>query len=343
MDVTSLQLRAQARVDDVTWGYFQGTADGDLDRDTRAWARWDFVPRVMTGMASIDTSTRIGGALFSSPVVLAPSASQGAMHPDGELATRRAAAAAGLLAGYSFHATVEVERFAAAADAPWWAQAYVLEERFISDGYLRRCAAHGASAIILTVDVPGALADAPFRRVPMSPAVAHRGNYPVDERGRAASVTTASFLTPDDIRRTADVSGLPVWVKGIMTAQDAHRALDAGAAGVFVSNHARRQLAGVAPTAAVLSAVVEGLAGRAPVIVDGGIRSGADAVRALALGAHAAAIGRPIPWALAAGGQTELEFLLSTLTDEIRVTMAALGAARVGDVVSGMVQQAVVA
>lgn len=340
MDFAKLRESARRNLPDDTWAYFSGTAAGDVDRDARAWENWDLVPRVLTGLTAIATSVDIGSQTFATPVMLAPTASQGAAHPDGEIATRRAAAAVGMLAGYSFHATVEVERFAAAADAPWWAQAYVMEERSISDSYLRRCATAGASAVVLTVDVPGSLADAPFRRLPMSAPVADRGNYPRDCHGRAMAVRTESCLTPSEITRTAEVSGLPVWAKGIMTAEDAHRALDAGAAGIFVSNHARRQVAGVAPTAMVLHDVVQGVGGRAPVIVDGGIRSGTDVVRALALGAVAAAVGRPVVWALAAGGQLGLEEVLRTLADEVRVTMAGLGTHSVADISRGMVRPA---
>lgn len=340
MDFSAIRARAQQILPEATWNYFNGTALGDVDHDVRQWSRWDLVPRVLTGITSIDTTVTIGSDTVAAPIVLAPSASQGAAHPDGELATRRAAAATGLLAGYSFHATVEVERFADAADSPWWAQAYVMEDRSISDGYLRRCAAAGASVAVLTVDVPGSLADAAFRRIPMSAPVAKRGNYPKQADGTPIPVLTEPCLNPSEIERTADISGLPVWVKGIMTAEDAHRAIEAGAAGIYVSNHARRQLPGVAPTVAVLPSIVEAVSGRTPIAVDGGIRGGVDVARALALGAGAVAIGRPIPWALAAGGQDALEATLRTIIDELRVTMAALGAGDVASIAPGMVQPA---
>jgi len=341
MDVAELEAAARRQVGDDVWAYFQGTADGDLTKDARAWERWDLVPRVMTGLRAIDTSLSLQEDGFTAPVLLQPTASQGAVHSEGELATRRAAARAGLLVGYSFHATVEVERFADAADAPWWAQAYTMRDRTVSDGYLRRCAAAGAGAIVLTVDVPGNLADAPFRRLPMSAPVAERGNYPRDASG-PVPVETESCIVPADITRTADIAGLPVWVKGVMTADDAHRAADAGAVGVIVSNHARRQLPGVAPTASVLRDVVAGVDGRVPVLVDGGIRSGTDVVRALALGARAVGIGRPVPWALAAGGQLRLERMISTLIDEIRVTMAAVGAGSLDEITDAMIRPAFV-
>lgn len=340
MDFTNFQTAGQERIDAQTWSYFQGVAEGDIDRDTRAWSEWDLIPRVMTGLTEIDMRVTLGGHEFSSPIVLAPSASQAAAHPDGEIATRRAAAKAGMLASYSFHASVEVERFASAADAPWWAQAYVLDDQELYRSYLERCAAAGATAVVLTMDAPGDLADAPFRSLSMSAPVAARGNYPKSDDGLAIPVKMESCLTPDEIRRASDISGLPVWVKGILRAEDANRAIDAGAAGVYVSNHARRQLAGVIPTADVLAEIVAGVDGRAPVVVDGGIRSGTDAARALALGASAVAIGRPVPWALAAGGQPVLETVLETLNLELRVAMAGLGAGSVADLDPSMVRRA---
>lgn len=341
MDFTALQDAARAAVPADVWTYYQGTAEGAPDRDAQAWARWDLVPKVLTQLTTIDTTTTIGGEAFASPIMLSPSAGQGARDPEGDMATRRAAASAGVLMGYSFHATIDVERFAAAADAPWWAQAYVTKDRAISDDYLRRCVAGGASAIALTVDTPGTLADVPFRRIPLAGALAVRGNHAMGPDGPIRPVTETS-LGPDEIARTAEVAGVPVWVKGVMTAADALRSLDAGAAGIIVSNHARRQLAGVAPTAAVLREVVEGVAGRAPVLVDGGVRSGADVVRALALGAAAVGIGRPVLWALAAGGQQALETVLAHLADEVRVAMAGIGAGRVADLVPDMVRPAFV-
>jgi 4-hydroxymandelate oxidase len=292
----------------------------------------------MTGLTTIDTSVELGGHRFASPITLAASASQGGAHPDGELATAAAAAEAGVLMSYSNNATIAVERFGAAAASPWWAQIYLQRDRSASADYVARCVAAGASALVLTVDVPGILADAAFRSVPLSGAVAVRGNVPVT--GAGAGLAADTSITPDDLAELAATAGVPVWAKGVLTPDDAVRALDAGAAGVIVSNHGRRQLAGVVPVAGVLRGIAEAVGGRAPVIVDGGIRSGADVVRALALGASAVGIGRPVLWALAAGGPEALASVLATLADETRVAIAGLGAASVADITPGMVRPA---
>jgi len=340
MDFALLREAARAAMPSDAWAFYQGTADGraDAERDALAWERWDLVPRVMTGLTSIDTSVELGGHRLASPITIAATAGHGGAHPDAELATAAAAGAAGVLMAYSHNATVAVEDFAAATTGPWWAQTYLQKDRAATDAYVARSVAAGASAVVLTVDVPGILADAAFRQQPVSGPVQVRGNVPVTGGGAGLAAETA--ITPDDITRLVDVAGVPVWAKGVMTADDAIRALDAGAAGVIVSNHGRRQLHGVAPVAAVLGGIAEAVGGRAPIVVDGGIRSGADAVRALALGAAAVGIGRPVLWALAAGGRPGVEAMLTTLRQEVAVTLAGLGVARVADLEPGMVRLA---
>ncbi len=342
MDFAALRTAAQAAVAPDAWAFFQGTADGlgDTERDARAWDRWDLVPRIMTGLTAIDTSVELGGARFASPVIIAATAAHGACREEGELLTIAAAGRAGVLMTYSHNASVSVERFAAAAASPWWAQIYVQRDRVLTADYMARCADLGASAFVLTLDVPGTLADASFRRAPLAGAVAIRGN--VAPTGGGAGAGAESAITPADVAAMVESSPLPVWAKGVMAPEDAIRALDAGVAGIIVSNHGRRQLGGVAPVASVLPEIAEAVAGRAPVLVDGGIRSGIDVVRAIALGATAVGVGRPVLWALAAGGQQQVEAVLQTLTEEVAVALAGLGVARPADVTPGMLRRAVV-
>jgi len=340
MDFTTLREAAGAAIAPDAWAFYQGTADGlaDAERDARAWDRWDLVPRVLTGLTSIDTSIELGGHRLASPLTIAATAGHGGAHPDAELATGAAAGAAGVLMAYSNNATMSVESFAAAATGPWWAQIYLQKDRAATDDYVARSVAAGASAVVLTVDVPGILADAAFRQQPVTGPIQVRGNVPVTGAGAGLAAETA--ITPDDIARLVETVGVPVWAKGVMTPGDALRALDAGAAGVIVSNHGRRQLHGVAPVATVLGGIAEAVAGRAPIVADGGIRSGADAVRALALGATAVGLGRPVLWALAVGGRAGVETMLATLQQEVAVTLAGLGVERIADLVPGMVRRA---
>jgi len=339
MDFALLRDAARAAVAPDAWAFYQGTADGlaDPERDARAWDRWDLVPRAMTGLTAIDTSVELGGVRLPSPITISATAAHGGAHPDAEAATAAGAAAAGVLMAYSHNATLPVEDFAAAATGPWWAQTYLQRDRAATDDYVARTRAAGASAIVLTVDVPGILADAAFRRQPVTGAVQLRGNVPITGGGAGHAAETA--ITPDDVARLVTKAGIPVWVKGVMTPEDAVRALDAGAAGVIVSNHGRRQLHGVAPVATVLRGIAEAVDGRAPIMVDGGIRSGADVVRALALGAAAVGIGRPALWAIAAGGADGLAGLLRALQEEVAVTLAGVGVGRIADLVPEMVRR----
>jgi 4-hydroxymandelate oxidase len=340
MDLAPLRAAAQAAIAPDAWSFYQGTADGlaDAERDARAWERWDLVPRVMTGLTSIDTTVELGGHRLASPITIAAMAAHAGAHPDAELATAAAAGAAGVLMSYSHNASVAVDRFGAAASGPWWAQIYLQRDPALTREHAARCVAAGATALVLTVDVPGILADAAFRRVPVTGPVALRGNVPVT--GGGAGHATETAITPDDIGRLAEAAGVPVWAKGVMTPEDAVRAVDAGAAGIVVSNHGRRQLHGVVPVANVLRGIAEAVGGRVPIMADGGIRSGADAVRALAMGASAVGIGRPVLWALAAGGREALESMLTTLTAEVAVTLAGLGVARIADLTPAMVRRA---
>jgi 4-hydroxymandelate oxidase len=341
MDFAPLREAARAAVAPDAWAFFQGTADGrsDPERDTRAWEHWDLVPRVLTGLTAIDTGVELGGHRFASPVTIAATAAQGACRDDGERLTIAAAARAGVLMTYSHNASVGVEQFAAAATSPWWAQLYLQRDRVVTADYMARCADLGAAAFVLTLDVPGTLADTTFRRAPLTGAVAIRGN--VGPTGGGSGAAAESAITPEVLASLVEQSRLPVWAKGVMAPRDALTALDAGAAGIIVSNHGRRQLGGVAPVADVLSEITDAVAGRAPVLVDGGIRSGIDVVRAIALGASAVGIGRPVLWALAAGGQVQLEAVLQALTEEVATALAGLGAARVADVTRDMVRRAI--
>lgn len=340
MDFAPLRDSARAALPPDAWAFFQGTADGraDPEREARAWEHWDLVPRIMTGLTAIDTSVELAGTRFASPVIIAATAAHGACRNDGEVLTIAAAARAGVLMVYSHNASVGVAQFAAAATSPWWAQIYLQRDRAATAAYMTRCADLGATAFVLTLDVPGALADTDFRRSPLTGAVAVRGNVGPTGGGAGAAAETA--ITPEDVAALIVQSELPVWAKGVMSPADAVRAVAAGAAGIIVSNHGRRQLGGVAPVASVLGEIADAVAGRVPVLVDGGIRSGVDVVRAIALGASAVGIGRPVLWALAAGGQAQLEMVLQTLNREVATALAGLGAARIGDVGRDMVRRA---
>ncbi len=329
MTLESLRLAANAALSPLAWAYYQGTA-GSPDLDAQAWSSVLLVPRVLTGLTSVDTSTNLGGARLNTPVLIAATAAHRLAHPEGELATARAAAAEGALMVYSSSAAIEVTEFGAGATGPWWAQVYVMRDRGVTNDYLDRCVAAGAGGLVLTVDYPGAIAKPTFRLATQGGLDATPGNYP---QWTWPEMTAAiqPGLTPDVIGELAERTGLPVHVKGILHPQDAGTAVAAGATGIVVSNHGRRQVDGVLPTASALPQVVDAVAGDAIVTVDGGIRNGVDVLRALALGASGVGIGRPVLWGLAAAGAEGVREVIGTLTAELRQAMASVGAATVAD------------
>jgi len=346
MDLAPFQAAARRAMPDVAWNYYQATADpgdSDADADAHAWAQFDVVPRVLRGAGLPDTAVTLpesahrGGATLGTPIMVSPTAAHGLAHPDAEPASGSGAAEVGALMVCSSSATTGVGTFGATMPGPWWAQVYLHRDRARSNDYLDRAVAAGAGAIVLTVDLAPP-SDAPFRKTVQSQLTIRPGNFP-DLTWPQLSALYELALRPSDVGEIASRTGLPVWVKGVLHPDDAVRALDAGAAGVIVSNHGRRQVAGVIPTADALGPVVRAVAGRAPVLVDGGIRSGVDVLRALALGATLVGVGRPALWALAAGGADGVSALLGELTAELAQAMAATGATTPADVNGSMVRR----
>lgn len=353
VEFTDLRALAHSALDELAWAYYQSTADptpadnaipaGALDPDELAWQRFDLVPRVLQGAGTPDTSVTLpdsvhrGGARLRTPVTVAATAGHGLAHPDGEIATGSAAADAGALMVYSNSATVEVGAFGAAVSGPWWAQLYLQRDRGRSRDYLDRAKAAGAGAVVLTVDLAGQAGNAPFRQTVQSRLTTQPGNFP-GMTWQQMSAQYVSGLTLDDVGEIASYTGLPVHVKGVLHPTDAVRAIGAGAAGVIVSNHGRRQVSGVIPAADALAPVIDAVAGRAPVMVDGGIRSGVDVLRALALGAVAVGIGRPVLWGLASHGPDGVRSVLDGLTAELVQAMASMGATTLDDLDREMVR-----
>jgi 4-hydroxymandelate oxidase len=346
MDFAELRGRAQRVTPPLHWSYIQATADpaAHAERDVAAWQHYDLVPAVLRGAGlpemavTVPESAHRGGAVLRSPLMISPTAAHGLVHPQGESATARAAAGSGVLMIYSNSATVEVTEFGRSAGGPWWAQLYLQRDRGRSWDYLDRARAAGAGAVVLTVDIAPA-ADAAFRRDVQARLTSIPGNFP-DLTWAEMSASFASGLTTDDVAEVASRSGLPVHVKGVLNAADAERVVASGAAGVIVSNHGRRQLGGVVPTADALPPIASAVGDRAFVSVDGGIRSGSDVVKALALGARMVGVGRPIVWALAADGSAGVSGVLDTMNAETARAVAAMGLTTPGQLGPEMVRPA---
>jgi 4-hydroxymandelate oxidase len=323
-------LAAEARrvVHPAVWAYLESGSYGEVTvrEATRAWSEVRFRPRVLRGDTTPDLSTSLLGHTYASPLGVAPTAMQPAVHALGERATVAGAEAAGALCVLSSNCGTRWERLG--ATAPWWLQAYLPARRELMLPVLEGAVAAGASAIALTVDTPFpgskyAADDASWTGIDLS---WWRINFADPEFDR-----WAPDLGVDDIGWLRDRSGLPVVVKGVLRGDDARRCVDAGAAAIWVSNHGGRQLDRAVATAIALREVVEAVGDDAEVYVDGGVRTGVDALAALALGARAVFLGRPVLYALATDGASGVERLLTELSDELGEVLQLAGCATPGE------------
>ena len=317
-----------------------GSCDESTLRGNRAaFDRWRLLPRVLRGLREAATATTMLGQEVALPVLIAPSGLHRLAHEEGELATARGAREAGTIYTMSTAATVPMEEVAPEA-GPWWFQLYVFSDREITRDLVLRAAAAGASALVVTVDVPLlGRREADERNaftLPDGVTMANLGRpeyqrFPAGDAGsglpRYIGATWEPALTWDDIDWLASLSPLPVIPKGILHPQDAVLAFEHGARAVIVSNHGGRQLDSAVASLDALPAVVEAVDGRGETLVDGGVRRGTDVVKALALGARAVLIGRPTFWGLAVGGAAGVRHVLDLLRAELALDLMLCGAA----------------
>jgi 4-hydroxymandelate oxidase len=334
----SLEATARERLEEAYFDYYAGGAGDEqtLAENMAAWRKLWLRPRVMVDVEAVDTRCTLLGETLSLPLLLAPMAAQRLLCDEGERAAARAAGAAGTVYCLSTRATTDLAAVAECAAGPLWFQLYADRDRGRCERVLARAAEHGFRAVLLTVDLPVSGRRERERRhddVPLPAGTALTSHLGGDLPGRSKPVGGWNAgLVWQDIVWIRDACGLPVLVKGVLTAEDADAALAAGADGVVVSNHGGRQLDGCVPTAVALREVASAVDGRAPVLVDGGIRDGGDIVRAIALGADAALIGRPYAWGLAAGGADGVARVLHAFADDLRRTLALCGCPTLADV-----------
>ncbi|MEO6509910.1 MAG: alpha-hydroxy acid oxidase [Nocardioides sp.] len=323
------EAEARARLDPGAYAYL-ATGSGreqTLAANVAAWGKWWLRPHVLRDVSQVDLRTTVLGTEIASPVMVAPTGYQRVVHPEGEVASARGAAEAGSLYVLSTRASLPLAEVAAVA-GPWWMQVYVLKDRGLSDEVVRRAVAAGARAMVLTGDTPAVSTRAREGGLDFArEAWLVRGLAPDRADGDLdLAVQQAPDVTYADIGRLRELSGLPVVVKGVLRADDARACLDAGAAAVWVSNHGGRQLDGAVPTAVALPEVVDAVGDDAEVYVDGGVRDGRDVLRALALGARAVLIGRPMVWALAVDGAAGVRDLLAAYGADLAEAMTLAGA-----------------
>jgi 4-hydroxymandelate oxidase len=344
---------AREKLSADVWDYFQGGSGSEftLAANRAAFERVVLRPRVLVDVSELDLTTALFGRRIALPVVIAPMAFHRLAHPDGEVATAAAAREAGSVFIASTFASRTFEEIAAACGGAWWLQVYWLRQRQALAGLLRRAADAGCEALMLTVDAPrlgrrlrdmrnGFSLPAGVSAANVEAAVmaaTHEHLPGTSSLQRHAASELDSSITWADLEWLRAQTALPLAIKGIVTAEDAVLAVDHGADAIVVSNHGGRQLDGAIATLDALPEVVAAAAGRIPVLVDGGVRSGTDVFRALALGARAVLVGRPILWGLTHAGTAGVTAVLRLLHDELSEAMALAGLPRLADIRAGAV------
>jgi len=340
LNLHDLERLALERLAPLVRDYYASGADDEVTlRDNRAaFDRLKLHYRVMVDVGTRDLTTQVLGHTVALPVLLAPTAFQRLAHPEGEVATARAAGAAGTIMILSTLSTTPVEEVVAASRGPVWFQLYVYRDRGATEALVRRVEAAGCAALVLTVDAPvlGQRERDVRNRFALPPGLSvenmlSHGMGGVAPGGSDSGLAAyfASLLDPaltwKDLEWLRSITRLPVLVKGVVRPDDAVRAVEHGAAGVVVSNHGGRQLDTAPATIDVLPSVVDAVAGRAEVLVDGGVRRGTDVVKAVALGARAVLIGRSALWGLTVAGQDGVAAVLAILRAELHRALALCG------------------
>ena len=341
--------RAAATVEPKVWCYFEGGAGDEITMraNVGAYRRWQLRPRMLVDVAAASAAATVLGTPVSMPLLVAPFAMQRLLHPDGEVATARAAAAAGTVMCVSTITSSAHDEIAeAGGSAPRWLQLYVLRDRQRTLDHIAEARECGYSAIALTVDVPVLGRRERDLRLgfdipPNLPLPYVKGKDPNVAMTFAQQFQMSPSVTWRDLEWIASESGMPVILKGILTREDAALAVEHGADAIIVSNHGGRQLDGVAASLDALPEVVEAVGGACEVYVDGGIRRGTDVLKALALGARAALTGRAIASGLAVGGEAGVLDVLTMLRDEIELGLALLGCTSTDEVTRSHIEATV--
>ncbi len=341
LDFDALEDKARAKLPAASFAFCATGADDEITaaENVSAWRRLRLRPRVLRDIGKVDTSVSLLGTNVSTPIMVAPMGRHKLFHPEGERASARGAAAAGALYVLATSANVLLEEVAAErAGTAQWFQLYMWPNRGEVEALVDRVAAAGFRALVLTVDnqvygsSPRQLR-APFvpspdiRNVNMPGAPMARTAYDPEFKGKVMFPTTWREL--EWLVKRAPV---PVVVKGVLRGDDAARCVELGARAIIVSNHGGRHLDTTVPTAEALAEVADAVAGKAELYVDGGIRRGTDILKALALGARAVLVGRPVLWGLATGGADGVRAVLEHLHEEFLRTMQLCGVTHLSDI-----------
>lgn len=346
VNLFDFEAAARERLSTMAYDYFAGGANDEISlRENRAaYDRIRLRYRVLRDVSHRELSTRILGETVSMPVLVAPTAFHGLAHPEAEVATARAVGAAGTILVLSTLSNASIEDVAKAASGPIWFQLYIYKDRGATVDLIRRVETARFSALLLTVDAPvlGRRERDVRNRFHLPPSLSAKnlsaaGMADIPQSAESAlAAYFESLLDPSlswrDLEWLRNVTRLPIVVKGIVRGDDALRAVECGASGLVVSNHGGRQLDTAPAAIDVLPGVVEAVERRTEVLVDGGIRRGTDVVKAIARGARAVMVGRPILWGLAVQGEAGVLRVLEMLRAEVDTAMALCGCPSIGDI-----------
>ncbi|KAL3699784.1 hypothetical protein R1sor_017806 [Riccia sorocarpa] len=351
-NVSEYEEVAKGKLPKMVYDYYASGAEDQwtLKENRHAFERIRFRPRILVDVTSVDTSTTVLGHKISMPIMVAPTAMQRMAHPEGELATARAVSSHNSIMTLSSWATSSVEEVASVGPGIRFFQLYVYRDRNVVAQLVRRAERAGFSAIALTVDTPilgRREADIKNRfNLPSHLTLKNFEGLDLGQMEKTQDSGLASYVSGQidrslswkDVKWLQTITSLPILVKGVITAEDTHLAIQNGCAGIIVSNHGARQLDYVPATISALEEVVKAAGGRVPVFLDGGVRRGTDALKALALGATGVFVGRPVVWGLAAEGEAGVKKVLQLLKDEFTLAMALAGATKISEITRAHVQ-----
>jgi L-lactate dehydrogenase (cytochrome) len=355
VSVADLELAATEAMEPRAANYVGAGAGSEdtIRANVEAFRRHRIVPRMLRDVSRRDLSTTLLGTTMPAPLLLAPIGVQKILHPDGELASARAAAAVGvpMIASTASHFTLEEIAEAGGAGAPRWFQLYWANDRGLMESFVGRAERAGYSAIVVTVDtfIPGwKPRDLQQAWLPFLEGMGV-GNYfqdpvfreglertPDEDQGAATGhflgVQANPSLTWDDLSTLRELTSLPIVVKGIQHVDDAREAARRGLDGIVVSNHGGRQVDGAIASLDALAPIADAVGGELAILFDSGVRGGADILKALALGADAVCLGRPYVWGLTLGGEAGVEAVLRMVLGELDLTMALCGLTRLEEI-----------
>jgi 4-hydroxymandelate oxidase len=343
-DFDALEQQARAKLSPAAYAFAAAGADDELTlaENIAAWRRLRLRPRILNDITALDTSVEVLGKRLATPIMVAPFGRHKLFHPEGECATVRGAA--GTVFVLPTTSTLSIEEVAKdAGDGPRWFQLYLPPDRALAESLIARAAASGYTAVVLTVDQPVYGSSPRAARAPLVPSTdirnANLPGGPIAQNAYKAGWTgTVTWpATWRDLDWLVGRCKVDVIVKGVLRADDAVRCAELGAKAVIVSNHGGRHLDAAVATADALPEIAQALSGKAEVYVDGGIRRGTDIVKALALGARAVLVARPVVWGLALQGAEGVRAVLDHLQDELRRSMALCGVARLDRITRDLV------